>query len=180
MPPSMVKSIRDLIFWQYAKIIATSAGMDNYRFITSRYQKLRKNEITWSSAIREYIKERESPNECAYCGSKEKLTLEHILPTARNGPNIADNAVWVCKSCNSSKGAKRLYEWFGLDNANNIPRIAEGKYLKLLYDLHEQNGTLDLSVERLTDLCNVCDLGQKCPEAEKLTVFCLEGFMLKK
>lgn len=177
----MVKSIRDLIFWQYAKIIANSAGMGkNYKFITSRFLKLKNNEIIWSGAIREYTKERESPDECVYCGSKDKLTLEHILPTARNGPNITDNAVWVCKSCNSSKGAKRLYEWFGLDKANDIPRIAEGKYLKLLYDLHEQNGTLDLSMEHLNELCNECDLGVKCPEQEKLTVFCLEGFMLKK
>jgi len=27
MPPRAVKTIRDLIFWQYAKIIAESAGL---------------------------------------------------------------------------------------------------------------------------------------------------------
>lgn len=179
MPPSMVKSIRDLIYWQYAKLIAKSAHMEqNYGFITSRFKKLTSGEIVWSSSIREYIKEHDK-NECIYCGSQEKLTLEHILPTSRGGPNIPENAVWVCKTCNSSKGANRLYEWYGLDNNDNIPRIAEGKYLKLLYDLHENNGTLNISISELQKLCKVCDLEPKCPEKQKLTIYCLEGFLKK-
>ncbi len=44
MPPSAIKTIRDLIYWQYAKLIAKSAGFEeNYGFIMSRFQKL-KNE----------------------------------------------------------------------------------------------------------------------------------------
>lgn len=55
MPPSAVKTLRDLIFWQYAKIISQSAdfGKTNYRFIMSRFKKLQSGEITWSSSIRE-------------------------------------------------------------------------------------------------------------------------------
>jgi len=41
--------------------------------------------------------------------------------------------VLVCSHCNSLKGDKRLYEFFSLEKRNKIPRIAEGKYLKLLY-----------------------------------------------
>jgi hypothetical protein len=35
MPPRAVRSLRDLIFWQYAKIISESAGFGkaNYAFI---------------------------------------------------------------------------------------------------------------------------------------------------
>ena len=78
---------------------------------------------------------------------------------------------------NSSKGDNRLYEWFGLDNRYRIPRIAEGKYLKLLYSLHERNGTLKLS--DVSALCPRCDLESKCPEKQKLTVYCLEGVFTK-
>jgi hypothetical protein len=37
-PPAAVKTIRELIYWEYAKLIAKAAGFDkNYRFIMSRY-----------------------------------------------------------------------------------------------------------------------------------------------
>ena len=91
---------------------------------------------------------------------------------------MPDNAIWVCKSCDSTKGDKRLYEWYGLDSRNDIPRIAEGKYLKLLYSIHEAMVTLD--VKDVTRLCPKCDLGPKCPEKAKLTVYCLEGLFQKR
>lgn len=176
MPPSAVKTIRDLIFWQYAKIISESAGFKktDYGFIMDRFKKLQNGNIEWSGSIHEYVIEREKPDKCIYCSRKEKLTLEHILPTSRGGPNTPENAVMVCSSCNSSKGAKRLYEWIGLDGRNDVPRIAEGKYLKLLYTLHEKNGTLNKNL-----LCKRCDLREKCSKKEKLTVYCLEGCFLK-
>lgn len=179
MPPAAVKSIRELIFWQYAKIIAESsgAGKTNYGFVMDRYKKLASGQISWSTSLREYIKEHDKPGVCIYCGNRTFLTLDHILPRSRNGPDSPDNAVWVCKGCNSSKGDKRLYEWYGLDSRDGLPRIAEGKYLKLLYALHEQRGTLDL--KDMSQLCPNCDLGPKCPEKAKLSVYCLEG-MLKK
>ncbi len=179
MPPPAVKTIRDLIYWQYAKIIAESAGRgkSQYGFVMNRFKKLVSGEISWSTAIREYIKEREQRNECIYCGNKKGLTLDHILPKSRGGPDSPDNAVWVCKHCNSSKGDRRLYEWFGLEYRDDLPRIAEGKYLKLLYTLHEERNTLN--VKEVSKLCPNCDLEKKCPEKQKLTVYCLEGIFCK-
>jgi 5-methylcytosine-specific restriction endonuclease McrA len=178
MPPAAVKTVRDLIYWQYAKIISNSAGegKENYGFIMNRFKELKSGNIEWSSAIREYVKERQMEGSCVYCGSRGQLTLEHILPRARRGPDAADNAMWICRSCNSSKGAKRLYEWYGLEERNDIPRVAEGKYLKLLYALHEEKGTLD-STPR--SLCPRCDLGERCPVPGKLSVYCLEGTFAK-
>jgi hypothetical protein len=179
LPPSVVKTIQDLIFWQYAKIISESAGYGKrqYGFIMNRFKKLASGEVIWSSSIREYVKEREAKDVCIYCGKKTDLTLEHILPRSRGGPDITDNAFFVCKNCNSSKCGKRLYEWFGLEKRNKIPRIAEGKYLKLIYSLHERNGTLNVS--DVSKLCPKCDLEPKCPKKQKLTVYCLEGICTK-
>jgi len=179
LPPSAVKTIRDLIHWQYAKIISESAGAGKrqYGFVMDRFKKLASGEISWSTSIREYVKERERPEECIYCGRKKDLTVDHILPRSRGGPDSPDNAVWVCQGCNSSKSDKRLYEWYELDRRYEVPRIAEGKYLKLLYGLHEQMGTLD--VKDVTQLCPRCDLGAKCVEKGKLTVYCLEGLFRK-
>ena len=142
-----------------------------------RFKKLTAGEINWSTSIREYVKEREQEDVCIYCGEKRALTLEHILPRSRGGPDVADNAVFVCQTCNSSKGDKRLYEWVGLKNRYNVPRIAEGKYLKLLHRLHKRNGTLNLS--DVAQLCPRCDLQSECPEKQKLTVYCLEGIFTK-
>ncbi len=182
MPPSAVKTVKDVIFWQYAKIIAESSnfGKSNYGFIMNKFKELQTGTIHWSNSIREYVKEHENPGFCIYCGVKEKMTLEHILPTKRGGPDIPENAVMVCKSCNSSKGAKRLYEWKGLENRDNLNRIAEGKYLKLLYQLHEYHGTLNIS--NVKELCTKCDMQNLCEKensVEKLTVYCIEGCFQK-
>jgi hypothetical protein len=178
LPPPAVKTVRDLLYWQYGKIISNSAGVgkNNYGFIMDRYLKLTSGEIQWSTSIREYVKEHEEAGTCVYCGSDGDLTLDHMLPRVRGGPDVPENAVWVCASCNSSKGSKRLYEWYGLEGRNDLPRIAEGKYLKLLYSIHETRGTLSAVP---TDLCRACDLGAKCPVEGKLSVFCLEGCFTK-
>ena len=79
---------------------------------------------------------------------------------------------------NSSKGDKGVYEWYGIERRNEIPRIVEGKYLKLLYTLHENQGTLQMGRQNLVDLCKICSQGRLCKES-KLTVYCLESVLLK-
>lgn len=186
MPPAIVKTIKDEIFWQYAKLISKSAGfgINERAFQMSTFIKLRDGKIKWSTTIREWVKEHEKPNECVYCGSKGNLSVEHILPRCCGGPDIPDNAIKVCKKCNSKKGGKRLYEWKGLKQKDKIPRIAEGKYLKLLYELHDKLGTLNINKEDLkSKLCPKCDMGKLCKEEGKegkLSVYCLEGVFNRK
>ena len=186
MPPPVVKTIRDEIYWQYAKLISKSAGfgINQRAFQMERFISLRDEKIHWSSTIREWVKEHEKPDECIYCGSKENLTIEHILPRSCSGPDIPDNAIQVCRKCNSSKGGKRLYEWIGSENKDKIPRIAEGKYLKLLYELHEKAETLNTSKDDLTiKLCPKCDMIDLCINEGhdgKMTVYCLEGTFTRK
>jgi hypothetical protein len=186
MPPPIVKTVKDEIYWQYAKLISKSAGfgIDQRAFQMSCFIKLRDGEMKWSSTVREWLREHEKPNECIYCGSKRELTVEHILPRCCDGPDTPDNAIKVCKKCNSSKGGKRLYEWIGIKNKDKIPRIAEGKYLKLLYELHERAGTLNTSKDDLTiQLCSKCDMSNLCKDEGhegKLTVYCLEGMFIRK
>lgn len=182
MPPPSIKSVKDVIFYQYSKIIANSAGFgkENYGLIMGNWKKLKSGDMHWSTSVREWLREHENPNTCIYCGNEEKLTTEHILPTSRGGEDIPDNVVRVCKSCNSAKGSKRLYEWRGLKQKDMHHRIAEGKYLKYLYTLHEKRGTLD--ADTVTALCAQCDMGKLCERdgsVEKLSVYCIEGCFIK-
>jgi len=51
-------------------------------------------------------------NECAYCGTKHNLTRDHIIPLIKGGYNYIYNIVPACSSCNSSKQAHDIVEWY--------------------------------------------------------------------
>ena len=169
MPPATVKSVKDLIYWQYAKIIAQSAGLGkkDHGFVMNKFMQFKQGEIFWSE-IREYIKEKEYPNECIFCGANADLTLEHLLPQKYHGAEHWKNLVWICKSCNSSKGARRLYEYFaiqaGVEAAKyDVPRILE-------------TATSELNQK----ICPECDMKSLCVRQEtegKLSPFCLDGML---
>ncbi|MBY0353253.1 HNH endonuclease [Candidatus Babeliales bacterium] len=110
MPPRAIKTIEDLIYYQYAKIIAASAGINTYAFIMDRKAKLSSGEIKMSDVLRE-IKMQMSgkPKACEYCQSTENLSWDHIIPRAKGGLDTAENGAWACRSCNSSKGSKGIY-----------------------------------------------------------------------
>ena len=169
-----MNTIRDLLFWQYARIVSISAGegKTNYGLISNIFKRFYSREVRWSSSIGDFVKKHEKRNACVYCASSRNLTVEHILPRIRGGPDIPENTASVCDDCNSRKGSKRFYEWYGLENTSELPRTAEAKYLKLLYSLHEARGTLDATP---ADLCSACDLGAKCLAKGELSVYCLEG-----
>lgn len=61
---------------------------------------------------------------CAYCGAQpERLTLDHLLPVARGGAHTASNVVPACKSCNSSKGARRPTGFAVQPDATLLPAL---------------------------------------------------------
>ncbi len=111
--------------------------------------------------------------------------MDHLFPRARNGPEEEKNAAWVCRSCNASKGARRLYEFYatskgGLKAAKyDVPRLAEGKYLKLLHGLFDDAGVLGVTEDDLhAQFCPTCDLGPICAKEHsvgKMNPLCLDG-----
>jgi len=79
-----------------------------------------------------------------------------------------------------SESLLRCHEWRGLKEKDAHSRIAERKYLKLLYKLHEQNNTLNAD---WSALCAGCDMKKRCKKdrvEQKLTVYCLEGCFQRK
>jgi hypothetical protein len=45
---------------------------------------------------------------CQICGTREQLTLDHIVPYSHGGPDTVDNLRTLCHPCNSRRGADRL------------------------------------------------------------------------
>ncbi len=92
---------------------------------------------------------------CWYCLSKfqkQELTIEHIFPRSKGGSNDIDNIVLVCKSCNSSKQALDVLEWF-IDTKKEWPKpYVFAYYLKLVYLYAVRNNLLDLTSEEIDQL----------------------------
>ena len=47
---------------------------------------------------------------CAVCYSTESLTVEHMVPISRGGPDTLGNKATMCQSCNSSKNVKSILD----------------------------------------------------------------------
>ncbi len=161
MPDRDVETIRDLIFYQYAKIIARSAfaspdGMEakrrNYGFIKKTFEELKSGAKSWSEITREDWQFVEADKKCIYCGANGGLHREHIVPSSiKIKPECPacdkiqgiHNQMWACQSCNSSKGDSGLYVFYRKKNPSDkkfydqIPPLLEKKYLKTIYNCHE-------------------------------------------
>ena len=161
MPPPVVKTVRDLIYWEYAKLISGSATGDrkNYRFVMYEFKRLQNGNIHPSAILRENKKFYEAEHQCAYCPGKEGLEYEHIIPQCKIVIDTMDNLVLACRHCNAEKGGRDPFEWYGIERQYEIPRIVLGKYLKLIYDIHEKQGTLEKTTLKTGKPLDVYDLG---------------------
>jgi len=60
---------------------------------------------------RKHIKEKWN-HQCAYCGSEENLTIDHVIPQSRGGLDNTKNVVCCCHSCNQNKGHEHWKLWY--------------------------------------------------------------------
>jgi 5-methylcytosine-specific restriction protein A len=52
-----------------------------------------------------------SQQPCFYCGTTERLTVDHVIAIARGGRDSIGNLVSACKTCNSQKRELTIMEW---------------------------------------------------------------------
>jgi 5-methylcytosine-specific restriction endonuclease McrA len=71
-------------------------------------------------------------HQCVYCGEKQKslLTLDHVYPQSKGGPNTWSNLVTACKKCNNEKDNLTLEEY-----GKQIPKPQRPHYLMLMKQL---------------------------------------------
>jgi hypothetical protein len=153
-PDRDVRTLRDLIWYQYAKIIAKralgpEAKREHYGFVKQTLRDLQSSRKQWSDITREGWQLVESEKQCVYCGSPDNLSREHLVPkTLRINDRCPEcdviqsihNQVWTCRTCNSQKGTLGLYVFY----AKRLPSdrkfydrilpLAEKKYLKIVYE----------------------------------------------
>jgi hypothetical protein len=91
------------------------------------------------------------PQACCYCGSRDYLSVDHLIPTKRGGANTGDNLVWACRSCNSSKCARDALEW--LVEKNQFPPILLlRRYLKLAIEMSRERNLMDIPLAEAPEL----------------------------
>ena len=71
-------------------------------------------------ALKSYVQPQSNPNftrfnvflrdkfTCQYCGDKNELTFDHLLPRSKGGKTNWDNVVTACSDCNVKKGGRLL------------------------------------------------------------------------
>ena len=167
MPDRDVITIRDVIYFQYAKLIARSAHKlpdghavkaKCYGFVKKTFRDLQSGRKRWSDILREDRQLVEAPKACLYCGATDNLTWEHIVPRSlKINDRCATcdviqgihNQVWCCAACNSRKGARGLYSFYREILPEKpkfydyIPALAEKKYLKTVYSCCDCAKALD-------------------------------------
>ncbi len=99
-----------LVLLQKADLVAA----DDDRFVRSPSRRL-----PWPSIVRlkVYVRVpykkimltrknimRRDGHRCQYCGSPDRLTIDHVQPKSRGGRDAWDNLVAACVPCNNGKG----------------------------------------------------------------------------
>ena len=170
MPPEFVKTIRDLIFWEYARLLSDPALSNSKQFplITNEFKELQTG-LKWSEILLEDINT--DTTKCSYCNSSDELTYDNIVPERTCHHSEIHNLVKACKTCSTSKGNRDLIAWWGWERRNELSRIVYGKYLKMLYICHECKGTLEQECINMEGALNFLDLGvvfKKSCEPERM------------
>jgi len=148
------KNIREQIAWSYANIARAHAALDDgvtkYKVVhhvirNKIYHGLISGKMSMRSLYHDERLKMTFPQACYYCGSTASLAVDHLIPRIKGGRDEADNLIWACRSCNSSKQGQDMLVW----------AVAKGffpsvlllrRYLKIVARYCEENGYMDVSL----------------------------------
>ena len=160
MSEAKYSNLKELIFWSYANLAMAHAGIDkqhlkygtfHYIIRAKLFKGLKEGTMNIRSIFADEKVKLMTGQICNYCGSDKNLSLDHIIPSYEGGADNAENLIFACKSCNSSKGKKDLMEW--MQNRNEfLPLMVIRRYLKLIYYHAEKNQLLSCSLDDLSNI----------------------------
>ena len=167
----------------YAHLAGAHAALDRGDRKYSRVDymiraKLRKRLVDGTMKMRSlYDDERikmTMPRACYYCGSTHKMTVDHLIPKIHGGPDEADNLIWACRSCNSSKRGRDMLTWMEL-KGQFPPLLLLRRYIKIVARYCEDRGIMDTPLDPLDDEADmpfdVRSLPTKFPPLDELVLW---------
>ncbi len=134
-----LNGIGESLYWSYANLGMAHAAVTkgdeayhtgHYIIRNKLYSGLRKGTMNIRSLADDEKLKLVLPQACCYCGSKESLAVDHLIPRKKGGLDKGDNMVWSCRSCNSSKAATDVLEWLAKRN-QFPPLLLLRRYLKI-------------------------------------------------
>lgn len=157
------KTIREQIAWSYANLARAHAalhdGVTKYKVVHHVIRnKLYHGLVSGKMDIRSlYDDERIKmtfPQACYYCGSTANLAIDHLIPKIKGGSDEANNLIWACRSCNSSKQGQDMLAWSSTKGFFPSLLLLR-RYLKIVARYCEQEGRMDTALSE--------DVGKEMP-----------------
>lgn len=178
-----ISTLGELLHWSYANLAmahsAITAQADKYGrtqfMIRSRlYKGLNDQTVSIGPLADDERLKMVLPQACCYCGSRDYLSVDHLIPTKRGGANTGDNLVWACRSCNSSKCARDALEW--LEEKNKFPPILLlRRYLKLAIEMSRERNLMDAPLAETPELpFSVAAIPKSFPQPSQLRLWVVE------
>ncbi len=154
------ETVRELIYYSYANLAMAHTAVDkkqdkyevfNFMIRAKLFKGLKDGTMNMRTIFDDEKIKLQTGQICNYCGSKDNLALDHIFPQKNGGKDNADNLIFACRTCNSSKGKKDLMEWMSFRN-HFLPLMIIRRYLKLTFNYCYTNELLDKKIEELKEL----------------------------
>lgn len=160
MAKQKIEIVRELIYWSYSNLAMAHTAVDkkqekygrfNYMIRAKLFKGLKDGTMNMRTIFDDEKIKLQTGQICNYCGSTEKLALDHIFPQKFGGQDNAENLIFACRSCNSSKGKKDLMEWMDF-RGKFLPLMIIRRYLKLTFNFCIENNLIDKKIEELKDM----------------------------
>ncbi|MEN9304404.1 MAG: hypothetical protein RL264_2833 [Bacteroidota bacterium] len=160
MAKQPIETVRHLIYYSYANLAMAHTAIDkkqnkyemfNFMIRAKLFKGLKDGTMNMRTIFDDEKIKLQTGQMCNYCGSTEKLGLDHIFPQKLGGKDEAENLIFACRTCNSSKGKKDLMEWMAF-RGHFLPLMIIRRYLKLTFNYCNDNGLLDKHIEELKGL----------------------------
>lgn len=153
-------TVGELLYWSYANLAMMLAAVDDdvarptrtHFMIRSRlYRGLCTGEMQIGSYFNDERLKLTLPKACWYCGSREQLSVDHIVPQKRDGAHGGENLIYACRRCNSSKGASDLLTWMA--SRGQFPSLyLLQRYLKMAIDYCQEHAIMNHPLDNASSI----------------------------
>jgi hypothetical protein len=157
MAKQKIETVSHLIYYSYSNLAMVHTaidkkqekyGMFNFMIRTKLFKGLKEGTMNMRTIFDDEKIKLRTGQICNYCGSADKLALDHIFPQKLGGKDDAENLIFDCRTCTSSKGKKDLIEWMAF-RGQFLPLMIIRRYLKLTFNYCNEKGLLDNQIEEL-------------------------------
>src|SRR5690554_4453576 len=150
MAKQKIETVRELIYYSYANLAMAHSAVNkkqekyntfNYMIRAKLFKGLKEGTMNMRTIFDDEKIKLQTGQICNYCGSGNNLALDHILAKHFVQKDNAENLIYACRSCNSSKGKKDLMEWMDYKK-DFFPLMVIRRYLKLIFQYCEEHELL--------------------------------------